>query len=172
MTTINYKTLSGTCRPSVDVLEQAKQGSSLQSSEEDRRESQSAWTRRLYQMAEVNFNQTRLSRTANQRRAEEKGPGSVTPLAYLLRGRSRLPHAREHVAAIDLKPSLSSYNFSIICRTSSLLFPSFFCNRPSSSSSLPSENTKSSSVRFPYCCLSLPFSSFHEPLIWSLFIKG
>src|SRR6202043_3716212 len=33
-----------------------------------------------------------------------------------------------------------------------------------------SENTKSSSVRFPYCCLSLPFSSFHEPLNWSLFI--
>jgi hypothetical protein len=67
--------------------------------------------------------------------------------------------------------SIDGYNFSIICRISSLLFPSFFCSLPSNSSSLPSENTKSSSVRFPYCCLSLPFSSFHEPFICSLFIK-
>ena len=75
------------------------------------------WTRRLYQMGEVNFSQAQLSRTANQPRAVGKVLASITPLAYLLRGRSRLPYAREHEAAIDLKPSLSSYNFSIICRT-------------------------------------------------------
>jgi hypothetical protein len=57
-------------------------------------------------MGEVIFSQTQLARLINaERRA--KVLGSITPLAYLLRDRSRLSHAREHVATIDLKPSLS-----------------------------------------------------------------
>ncbi len=42
-------------------------------------------------------------------------------------------------------------------------FPSVLCSRPHNSSALPCEN-------LPQCCLTLPFSSFQEPFICSLFI--
>jgi hypothetical protein len=105
MTTMNYKTLSGTCRHAVEVLEQGKQLAAFNLLKKIVESRRAQWTAALYQMVEVNFNHTQFSRTANQRRAEDKVLGSLTPLAYLLSGRSRLPHAREHVAAIDLEPS-------------------------------------------------------------------
>jgi hypothetical protein len=110
MTTTNYKTLSGTCRHAVDVLEQGKQLAAFNLLNKIVESRRAQWTRQLYQngpikMAELNFNHTQLSRTADQRRAEDKMLGSITPFAYLLSGRSLLPRAREHVAAIDLQPS-------------------------------------------------------------------
>src|ERR1035437_768801 len=62
------------------------------------------------------------------------------------------------------------YNFEIILRNSSLVFPTLACNLPNSSSSLPFWKSKSSSDRFANCCLSLPAASFQFPLSFSEFI--
>src|SRR5690606_39056953 len=47
--------------------------------------------------------------------------------------------------------------------TSSRVFPVFFCNLPSNSSSFPSAYSRSSSVRSAYSCFTFPFSSFQRP---------
>ena len=56
---------------------------------------------------------------------------------------------------------------SISARSSSLVLPTLFSRRPRSSSSLPSANIRSSSVSWPYFCLSLPLTSFQLPFICS-----
>lgn len=63
-------------------------------------------------------------------------------------------------------------NFDRMFLISDFVFPSFFCNLPNNSSSLPSEKSRSSSVRSAYFCFSFPATSFHAPLTPSLFISS
>src|ERR1700722_19705654 len=65
----------------------------------------------------------------------------------------------------------NAYNLSIHFFTSSFVWPVFFWIRPYSLSSLPSSLSRSSSVRFAYCCLILPFISFQLPLTLRLVLE-
>src|ERR1017187_7619118 len=65
----------------------------------------------------------------------------------------------------------SCYILEIILRNCSLVFPTLACSLPNNSSSLPSLKSKSSSVRFANCCLSLPAVSFQFPLSFRVFIR-
>src|SRR5580704_13158068 len=54
-------------------------------------------------------------------------------------------------SATDSSGSRKNYRYRVISRIAAAFYAPC-ASRPSSSSSLPSENTKSSTVRFPYCC--------------------
>ena len=65
---------------------------------------------------------------------------------------------------MNAAPLARLYRLSISFRRSSLVLPSFCSRRPSSSSSFPSANARSSSVNCAYFCFSLPLTSFQLPL--------